>query len=349
MRLHLAVFSFLVLTTVQAAAALSMFPVPFPNPFGVPAPAKLQSLGLDKKSVTVSGISSGAFMAVQLGVAYSDQIYGVASVAGGIYDCALGKTQNATELCMKTPDKIDVMAYVKNVEESYQKGLIADPRNLENQKIFILNGTEDKTVLPVAGQKLAEFYQAFQAHPEVDFALKMGHAFPSNAGKNSCEKSQFPWINKCDYEGAEKILTTMYGPLKKPSAAVGAKGLSGKLVHFDQKEFQSAAAKMLDYGSVYVPKECESAESHCRLHIALHGCMQSPNVIQDQFVMDADYNLWADTNRIVVLYPATTMGAGNSMGCWDWFGYTNPDYAVRKSVQMTAIMKMVETLTKIPK
>lgn len=308
----------------------------------------LPSLGLDKNSVTVSGISSGAFMAVQLGVAYSDQIHGVASIAGGIYSCALGKTQTATDLCMKAPDKIDVSAYTKLVLESFQKGLIADPKYLAQQRVFILNGSEDKTVMPAAGLKLAEFYQAFGVNPIADFKLKMGHAFPSNNGKNSCEKTQFPWINKCEYEGAQKIFETMYGPLSPPTSSRGFTALSGELKAFDQNAFGAQAAKMLDYGNLYIPKDCKTPGSACRLHIALHGCMQSPNIIQDQFTNGADYNAWADNNKIVVLYPATTMGAGNSSGCWDWFGFTNADYAVRKSVQMTAIMKMVATLTAAP-
>jgi poly(3-hydroxybutyrate) depolymerase len=102
---------------------------------------------------------------------------------------------------------------------------------------------------------------------------------------------------------------------------------------------------MLDYGALFVPKDCKTPGSSCRLHIAFHGCMQSPNIVQEQFVQDAGYNAWADTNRIIVLYPATTPGPGNPSGCWDWFGYTNADYAVKKSLQMTAVMKMVEVLS----
>jgi predicted esterase len=316
-----------------------------PSIFVPPTAVKLPRLGADKATVTASGLSSGAFMAVQLGVAYSDQIHGVASIAGGIYNCALGKSGTATDLFIKTPDKINVPSYVKNVEESFQKGLIADPRNLAQQKVFILNGSADNVVMPVAGKKLAEFYQAFNVQPEVDFNLKMGHAFPSNLGKNACDKSQFPWINKCDYEAPEKIFNIMYGSMNRPAANARPQALAGELVVFDQKEFHSQEAKMLDYGHVFIPKECKAPGSQCRLHIAFHGCMQSPNIIQDQFVAGANYNAWADVNKIIVLYPATTMGPGNSSGCWDWFGYTNADYAVKKSVQMTAVMKMVEVLT----
>ena len=50
--------------------------------------------------VTVSGLSSGAFMAVQLHVAYSSIISGAAVYAGGPYWCAQGNLNTATLDCM---------------------------------------------------------------------------------------------------------------------------------------------------------------------------------------------------------------------------------------------------------
>jgi len=44
------------------------------------------------KKVSVSGVSSGAYMAVQLQVAYSETFMGVGSVAGGPYFCAENMT-----------------------------------------------------------------------------------------------------------------------------------------------------------------------------------------------------------------------------------------------------------------
>lgn len=305
---------------------------------------KLPSLGLDKSSVTVSGISSGAFMAVQLGVAYSDQIHGVAPMAGGVYGCALGDTGTATGLCMKTPGKINVSTYKNLVKENAKKKLIADPSNIAKQKVFILQGTEDKVVDPAAGPKLAEFYKAFGVQAKTDFKIKMGHGVPSDAGKNKCEVSMLPWVNKCEYEAAGKIFETMYGSVKKPAAGKTAKDLQGELLKFDQKDFITDEAKMLSFGHVYIPNACRSEGSGCRLHIALHGCVQAPNLVGEAFVQDANYNLWADENKIVVLYPATTSSLKNPNGCWDWMGYTNGNYAVRSAPQMTAIMKMVETL-----
>ena len=51
--------------------------------------AELPELKIDLAQTTVSGISSGAFMAVQLGVAHSASVRGVAATAGGPYFCAL--------------------------------------------------------------------------------------------------------------------------------------------------------------------------------------------------------------------------------------------------------------------
>ena len=42
--------------------------------------------------ISTSGISSGAFMATQMHVAYSASIKGAGVVAGGPYHCALGNT-----------------------------------------------------------------------------------------------------------------------------------------------------------------------------------------------------------------------------------------------------------------
>ena len=45
---------------------------------------------LDIKESSISGISSGAFMAVQFGVSWSSIVKGVGVIAGGPYYCAQG-------------------------------------------------------------------------------------------------------------------------------------------------------------------------------------------------------------------------------------------------------------------
>ena len=96
-------------------------------------------------------------------------------------------------------------------------------------------------------------------------------------------------------------------------------------------------------GWVYVPKRCAAGAS-CRLHVALHGCRQNSSDVGDAFVRNAGYNRWADSNDIVVLYPQTGKGAVNS--CWDWWGYDDANYAKKSAPQMTAIMAMVELISR---
>ena len=111
---------------------------------------------------------------------------------------------------------------------------------------------------------------------------------------------------------------------------------------------------MGDSGFLYVPQACETGA--CRVHVALHGCRMSVEQIGERFVREAGYNRWADTNRLVVLYPQTTPrnGAGfrdwrwsfvfNPRGCWDWWGYTGPQYANKAGPQIRALKAMVDRL-----
>lgn len=302
---------------------------------------KIPKLNADPHSITVSGISSGAFMAVQLGVAYSSQIKGVAAIAGGIYGCAEGQADKATTICMKNPAELAPETYVNLVHGNFERSLIDDPKNLAQQRVFILSGSEDKIVLPVAGQKLEEFYRHFRTIPRTEYSLKMGHGFPSNKVQNECAANQLPWVNNCDYDGAKAIFETFYGPLKPTSD----RKLTGELWSINQTEFAKPDAKMLSYGHLYIPAVCRDKKIQCRIHVALHGCLQSPNIALKAFIEDAGYNDWAEENQIVVLYPAVGVGSGNPKACWDWFGYTGKNYTVKSAPQMTAIMKMVQRLT----
>jgi fibronectin type 3 domain-containing protein len=94
----------------------------------------------------------------------------------------------------------------------------------------------------------------------------------------------------------------------------------------------------------------------CKLHVALHGCLQSYSNIQMQFVNNTGYNKWADTNNIVVLYPQAipdntshaTWSSGslaNSNGCWDWIGWYGSNADQKGGVQMAALVAMVNKIT----
>src|SRR5688572_24458534 len=79
-------------------------------------PEKLSGYNADIRESSISGISSGAFMAVQFGTAWSSVIKGVGAVAGGPYWCAKADSgdiingymlpvMTATGSCMKGPPR----------------------------------------------------------------------------------------------------------------------------------------------------------------------------------------------------------------------------------------------------
>jgi poly(3-hydroxybutyrate) depolymerase len=100
---------------------------------------------------------------------------------------------------------------------------------------------------------------------------------------------------------------------------------------------------MADEGYVYVPKSCADG-ANCRLLIAFHGCAQSASKVGDAFYGHAGFNRWADTNRLIVLYPQVNASPLNPLGCWDWFGYTGGNYATRLGPQMVAVKAMADRL-----
>ena len=106
---------------------------------------------------------------------------------------------------------------------------------------------------------------------------------------------------------------------------------------------------MADEGYAYVPARLRRP-SRCRIHVAFHGCRQNAQAVGERFVREAGYNRWADSNRLIVLYPQTIARywwVYNPRGCWDWWGYTGAGYATKEAPQMRAVLGMVERLAAV--
>lgn len=307
------------------------------------ATPKLPALAIDGQKVTLSGISSGAFFAVQYAVAHSSKIAGVASIAGGIYYCSEGDALRASRNCMKEPQNLDIARVQKYLSEQNQAGLIDDPSFIRRQKVFVFQGQKDSVVLPPAGDKLIEFYEALGVNVLRRLDVPSGHGFPSEQVSNPCEANQKPWMNNCAYDGAGEVLKAMYGSLQ-----VSRPMKRQNLMTFDQIEFETLDATMESEAHIYIPESCRQASAKCPLHVVFHGCQQSPEKVGDQFIALAGYNEWAEGNGIVILYPAVSTSKMNPNGCWDWFGYTGKDFALRQAKQIVVVHKMIERLKQTP-
>src|SRR5713226_7154647 len=297
-------------------------------------PARLSGYNANISESSVSGISSGAFMAVQFGTAWSSVIKGVGVVAGGPFWCAKADPNPAS-------GDIDSLQFVRR------------------QKVYIFHGYNDAVVARPVTDAAAAFYRHYLGETNrgnlyYQTTIGAGHSLviaqdPHKAGINDCKDNAVPFIDACGYDQAGIILQHIYGALNAPNRGQ----LTGTTKRFDQSVYTKpddpGTLSLGDTGYVFVPKPCEDGEA-CRVHIALHGCKQDIGDIGRRFIDDTGYNSWADTNHLIVLYPQTTSSSLlplNPEACWDWWSYVDHEdsYVTKSGSQIRTIKAMLDALT----
>jgi hypothetical protein len=319
---------------VIASVGLLTFAAAFATADAAPIPP----LNIDRTQTTVSGVSSGGYMAVQLHVAYSARFSkGAAAVTGGPFNCAQGSLIKALTSCMGKMS-IPVPELITITNQWAKDGAIDATSNLTASKVYLFAAANDTVVREGTTTSLYDYYKAFvnPANIVMKTDVKSDHGFLTDDYGTACMSKDMPFITNCNFDLAGAILKHLYGDLAPRKSGV----LDGSLVEFDQSTF-AAGNGMGASGWVYIPKTCSSGAS-CRLHVALHGCKQNVTEVGQEFVRNAGYNRWADTNNVVVLYPQTGKGATN--GCWDWWGYDDANYAKKSAPQMKAIVAMIDRL-----
>lgn len=303
----------------------------------------LGSYGGDPNAVSVSGISAGAAFSVQFHVAFSSEVMGAGIVDGVVYYCA-GATVSGAELCMSSPELINVDYLVQITKNTAATGFADNVSNMQGDQIFIFDGTLDSVVNPVNGQKTAQYYSSFGANILTEFSVAAEHCMPTDDYGNACSTLASPYISRCQYNAAYKLLNHIYGNLQEPSGSVP---LNGDFYEFDQSEFVSGSASSISFdttGYVYVPSYCTTNRG-CKVHLAFHGCLQGRDTIGDTYVRNAGYNEVAELNNIIIVYPQVVKSSVvpmNPNGCYDWWGYTSVNYASNIGPQMVAVHNMLE-------
>ena len=332
-------------------------------------PLVLRGYNAAIRESSISGISSGAFMAVQFGTAWSSVIKGVGVIAGGPYWCAKADADDfingftlpimtATGSCMTGPPP-DLDILIAKADAKAASGDIDPLQNLRRQKVYLFHGTNDAVVAKPVTDAAADFYRHYlgdenRGNLYYQSAVGAGHSLvvrqqPEINGLNDCAANQGPFIDQCGYDQAGIILQHIYGALNPPNRGQ----LTGTMQRFDQSvysgTYDTGALSLGDTGFVFVPKDCADGEA-CRVHIALHGCKQDAGDIDRKFIDDTGYNSWADTNHLIVLYPQTTSSSFapfNPQACWDWWSYVNHEdsYVTKLGAQIKAIKAMLDALT----
>jgi len=314
--------------------------------FAAQAAEPLPRLNVLPGSLTVSGVSSGGYMATQYQVAYAKDVIGAGIVAAGPWFCAQGSLMRALGEC--TEGELagpDVGPLVAALRASAAGRFVDDPSWLAPDRIWIFHGAKDAIVGAAVTDSLVRFYHAFLPPERIHYETQIpaAHGFPADGEGGACEIAQAPWINDCGYDAAGLMLRHLYDGLREPLGPGG-----GELHEFDQARYAKGGmlVSMAEAGFLYLPKDCAGGRP-CRLHVAFHGCRQGRDFVGRAFARDAGYNRWADANRIVVLYPQVAKSLFwpyNPQGCWDWWGYSGPNYATRDGLQLKAIHRMLAAL-----
>lgn len=296
-------------------------------------------LNISADAVTVSGLSSGGYMAAQLHVAFSNVVTGAAVIAAGPYYCAEGALSLALGRCTKGTDMVPVDELLAFTVEAADSGQIDPLENLGDDRVWILHGAEDTAVARSVTDALFAFYGELAAKRNIQYVTDVpaGHGFPTKSHGTQCDRMESPFLNACGFDAAGALLEHLYGPLKQPSDE------TRPLIRFPQPQ---GANSLAEWGYAYVPEACEAGRP-CRVHVAFHGCRQGAEFVGDAFARHAGYNGWAEANDIVILYPqvaASVFNPLNPHGCWDWWGYTGDGYPTRSGEQPSAIMKVIAAM-----
>lgn len=312
----------------------------------------LPKLSIDTKAISVSGLSSGAYMTMQMHVAHSSTFMGAGVIAGGPYYCAAGNMANVS-ICMgQTPVPPNAALLYEAAQSFAALGQIDALSNLQPAKVYLYTGTNDSVVGQSAVNAAKQFYQLANipasAIQYVD-TVPSGHAFISGTFGNDCSVNATPYISQCKvgtqlYDQAGVVLQQIYGALNPPNAA-----LTGQIKTYDQTLYgaDNSLSGLSPEGHIYVPAACTASDANCRLHLSIHGCKQNQTDIGDDWYTKLNLNNWADANKIVVIYPQVSSSTipYNPQGCWDWWGYTGPNYAIKSGLQITALKKMVDAVS----
>lgn len=320
----------LALTVALGLGALGMAPSP------AQAATHLPAIG-DPHQVSVSGISSGAAMAVQYAVAHSGSVTGVGAIAGPGWGCAQGRISQAVNTCMCVRDAPP--ATLRQARQFAAAGTIDHLMSGKPQRLsqaFVFHSPDDATVKAAAGEAGITFLKDFIGQPPTvdrgnasDGSDRAGHGILSPDGSDSCEAGvhDSTYVRHCgSKDNARDLLRALYPNVPFDDSQRVDDIPDSELQPVDQTPFIDEVTAASPYiapdalwlyfwpyrsdrrdrldmaatGYLYVPPVCRAAGTRCGVHIALHGCKQD---VKD-FARTTGYKHWAQLYHLIIVYPA---------------------------------------------
>lgn len=300
-------------------AAAAAWAAPSPAAEGLKQIRDRMTLTIDRGRISVSGVSSGGWMANQVHVAHSAKIMGAGILAAGPYHCAAAPSVlcdytpygfwmphdscQAIHLCTRLarqtfgsvglyvgpPDAADS---VESTLDEAADGTIDPVAGLKGDRVWLFSGGKDDLAPTEVMDELEKYYAALFARPEVaNPAANVAYIRDERAAhamivavpeqEDTCGVFGPPYIDDCDYDAAGTLLSFIYQLGSGPAPAHGSWD-QGSLFAFDQTPFFDAAEASISLnkvGHVYVPAACRQGAS-CPLHVAFHGCNQDEDAVK---------------------------------------------------------------------
>merc|ERR1711871_553992 len=223
---------------------------------------------------------------------------------------------------------------------------------------YLYHGTADTVLDLSVVQSLESYYNTLidnstdgKGKIETFYTLDAEHSTPTVGYGAPCDSLEKPFLGKCNFDGAGAAFNTMY----ESNTLRRGQYYEENLFQFDQRPYMNfsryrtaAEISMDENGYIYIPKQCQgNINAHCRLHVAMHGCLQNLEVVGNVYAAHAGYNHWAEGSDIVILYPYAQISEKdpfNIKGCWDWWGYTGADYGLKSGAQMEVVSNMIKSI-----
>lgn len=257
------------------------------------------------------------------------------------------------------------------------RGQIDPLENLTQQRVLIYQGQKDSVVNPAMAQQLKHFRTYFNSSSiEVIEAAQAAHNFPSsNVNGIGCDEQRPPYVGNCQFSMSQKIVDYLM-----PSVTQQRKGHIRVFTLNQTTQFTPPS--IAPYGYLVANDWCLKSPERCEMHVALHGCQMSdyfdPEIQKNfeqnvlikgvthtpdnskrakgmwlrQFIELGGWKEAIQAKPIMIVFPQTQISEinypFNPSGCWDWYGWTGPEYATKSGVETQWLFDFIKQVSKQP-
>lgn len=296
---------------------------------------------------TVSGVSSGASIAANQLMAYSEVVRGAAFIAGSPYGCGNAAAVPNSWSCSYNKPPLDLQSLYAYAAARATAGQIDALSHLVGKPLYLYSGTKDTIVFQAEMDRTAAYFSRYVGAANIEYVagVPSEHGYITDGYGECCGCLNGSFILNCEYDQAGAVLRKVLGgSALEPRAPIAP---AAQLVEVSQYNYRPKArawgsVQMSDNAFVYVPSACAAALGGCRVHVNYHGCRGGK--MSNIGPLHYGYNEWAESNQIVVVYPQATNGTGNPHGCWDWTGVTGSNFDSKTSSQLVTVLSLINDL-----